>query len=170
MKKTIRILPLSIFLIFGIISFISFSKNQPCREVQRKTISIQETWVRHATRGSSPMPWIRSSEGDLYYLRSEFYSTYYHSCFSKPGEELVALIDTSRIYRDNETGETTNQQIVEVEHNGVQLFSIEDENHIRNRNRWIALLFGCIFMFPIVLLVILALIMVFMQSPFFKHR
>ena len=153
----------------GLFCLASVIINQSCSDTQTEMIIIQKTWVRHAEgQYSSPTAWIRSTEGELYYIRNELYSPYYKSCFSLADAKLEIKVDTHRIYRDRDSGEITNKQIVEAKFNGIKLFGIEDENHIRAQNRIIALILGIFFMLPIICLVLLGLFILLMISPLSK--
>lgn len=133
------------------------------------TITIQESWICNAgSRFESPTAWIRSTDGDLYYVRCELFSRHYESCYSHVGTTLEVLVDTHWTYRERDTGEKTSRQIVAAACNGTELFGVEDENHIRAANRLIAILFGVLFSIPSVFLILLGFFIFAMRTPLSK--
>ena len=144
-------------------------QHRVCTDYYGETITIRESWICSAeSRYQSPTGWIRSTDGDLYYVRRELFFKDYESVYSHIGTTLEVLVDTHWRYREQDTGEKTNRQIVAAAYNGTELFGIEDENRERAENRAIAILFGVFFSLPIIFLTLLGLFILVMRTPLSK--
>lgn len=140
-------------------------QHRVCTDYYGETITIRESWICSAeSRYQSPTAWIRSTDGDLYYVRRELFFRDYESVYSQPGTTLEVLVDTHWTYRERDTGEKTNRQIVAASCDGTELFGVEDENHLRAENRLIAMLFGIFFALPSVFLLLLGLLILAMRA------